>query len=120
MMEENKHLSFPFRIGSNGRTSQVKSLEDSIRDEMIQLILTNPGERYFLPDFGGGVRQLLFANIDNFTLARAKAILTNSLSNWLKDRIEVKDIILDVYNEEIRIKVQYVIRATQESKTLAI
>jgi len=114
----NKHLSFPFRIGSDGRTAQVKSVEDNIRDEIVQLLLTNPGERYFLPDFGGGVRQLMFSNLDDFTLAKAKAILTNTLSKWLKDRIEIQDIILEIINEEVRVEIHYTIIGSEESKTL--
>ena len=30
------HLSFPFRIGSDGRTAQVQSLPEHVRDELIQ------------------------------------------------------------------------------------
>jgi hypothetical protein len=112
-----KHLSFPFRIGSDGRTAQVKNIEDNIRDELVQLLLTNPGERYFLPDFGAGVRQLIFSNLDDFTLAKAKAILTNALSIWLKDRIEIQDITLDIINEEVRVEIHYTIIGLEESKT---
>ncbi len=31
-----RHLSFPFRIGKDGRTAQVDLLEDNVRDELIQ------------------------------------------------------------------------------------
>ncbi|ASC73030.1 hypothetical protein XM38_039920 [Halomicronema hongdechloris C2206] len=51
---DGRHLSFPFRIAADGRTAQVDTLEQHVRDELIQLILTNPGERLFLPELGRG------------------------------------------------------------------
>ena len=35
-LEKGKHLSFPFRISSDGRTADVSTLEDHVRDELIQ------------------------------------------------------------------------------------
>ena len=35
----NKHLAFPFDIDADGRTRQVSSLENHIRDEIIQLLI---------------------------------------------------------------------------------
>ena len=55
-----RHLSFPFRIGADGRTAAPSTHEEHVRDELVQLILTGPGERPFLPEFGGGARQLIF------------------------------------------------------------
>ena len=51
--ENGRHLSFPFRVGVGGRTAQVSTLEEHVRDEIIQLLLTSPAERLFLPEFGG-------------------------------------------------------------------
>src|SRR5436190_16601551 len=68
-----RHLAFPFRIGGDGRAAQVATLEDHVRDELVQLILTNPAERPFLPEFGGGVRRLVFENIQDTTGAMVKA-----------------------------------------------
>ena len=59
-----KHLSFPFRIGKDGRTAEVTTLEEHVRDELIQLLLTNLGERPFLVEFGGGLRRLVFEPAD--------------------------------------------------------
>ena len=55
-----RHLAFPFRIGTDGRTAAPASDTDHVRDELLQLLLTSPGERLFLPEFGAGVRKLVF------------------------------------------------------------
>ena len=56
------------------------------RNQLINFILTNPGERFFDPAFGAGVRNLLFEQNTDFT----------SLEESLKDLIEryVQNIII--------------------------
>lgn len=116
--KENKHLSFPFRIGTNGRTAQTISLDDHIRDEIMQLLLTNPGERQFLPKFGGGVRQLIFSNVNDLTLAKTKSIITESLSNWLGERIEIDKIDVESQNEKVLVKLEYKVIRTNEKYSI--
>ena len=83
-----KHLSFPFRINPDGRTATIASREEHVRDELIQLVLTNLGERLFLPEFGGGARRLVFENINEPAQAMAKALLTEAIGRWLGQRLE--------------------------------
>ncbi|MFW9872766.1 MAG: GPW/gp25 family protein [Candidatus Thorarchaeota archaeon] len=115
----NNHLSFPFRIGRNGRTAQVKSLEELIRDEIIQLLLTNPGERLFLPQFGAGTRQLVYSNIDDFSLAKGKSIITQAFSKWLGDRIEIENLKVEVVNDKINVKIDYHIIGSNKPHTIS-
>ena len=117
-MTNNKHLSFPFRIGSDGRTVQVPSLEAHIRDELIQLILTNIGERAFLPEFGGGVRRLVFENINETTAGVTKARLTQAISRWLGHRVTLEDLQVIVENTTLEVQIQYRIAGTQDSRIM--
>ena len=117
-MITNKHLSFPFRIGSDGRTAQVSSLESHVRDELIQLILTNPGERAFLPEFGGGVRRLVFENASETTAGVTKARVTQAISRWLGHRVTLEDLQVTVDNETINVQIQYRIAGTEDSRIM--
>lgn len=116
--EYGKHLSLPFRIGKDGRTAGVSSLEEHVRDELIQLILTNPGERAFLPEFGGGVRRLVFENIDEATAGMTKAMLTQAISRWLGHRITLEDLTVAVENEKIEVEIKYRIAGTEDAKVM--
>lgn len=87
-----RHLAFPFRIGSDGRPATPVSVSEHIKGEVIQLLLTNQGERPFLPDFGGGLRRFLFEGNDESTRGIAKAGVTRALSLWLKERITLMEI----------------------------
>jgi phage baseplate assembly protein W len=78
-----RHLSFPFRIGKDGRTAEVATLEEHVRDELMQLLLTNMGERPFLAEFGGGLRRLVFEPADETSAAMTKAMVTQAIANWL-------------------------------------
>jgi len=112
------HLSYPFRIGNDGRAAQVTTLEEHVRDELIQLILTNPGERLFLPEFGGGVRRLVFENIDDTTGSMVKAMLTRAISRWLPNRVTLEELTVDVDNETISVDIKYRIAGTENSRVL--
>lgn len=112
------HLSFPFRIGGDGRIAQVSSLENHVRDELIQLILTNAGERLFLPEFGGGVRRLVFENIDETAAGMTKATLTQAISRWLGHRIELQDLVVTVDQETIEVEIKYRIAGTEDTRVM--
>jgi len=113
-----RHLAFPFRIGHNGRAVQVATLEDHVRDELVQLILTNPAERLFLPEFGGGVRRLVFENIDDTTGAMVKAVLTRSISRWLGNRVMLENLVVNIENETIAVDLSYRIAGTDDTRVL--
>jgi phage baseplate assembly protein W len=116
--EYGRHLSFPFRIGKKGRTEEVNTLEDQVRDELIQLILTNPGERVFLPEFGGGVRRLVFKNADETTAGMTKAMLTQAISRRLGHRITLEDLKVTVENEKIEVELKYRIAGTKDTRVM--
>ena len=111
-----RHLSFPFRIGSDGRTVTPASVEDHVRGELMQLLLTSLGERSFLPSFGGGLRRLVFEPNDQITLGLTKAVLTQALQKWLAERIEVSQLDVEANEGELRIDLRYRVIATGAEK----
>ena len=113
-----KHLSFPFRIGKDGRTAEVSTLEEHVRDELIQLLLTNLGERPFLAEFGGGLRRLVFEPADETSTAVTKAMVTQAVSNWLGHRITLELLDVQVENETIQVDLKYRIAGTEDSRIL--
>ena len=113
-----KHLSFPFRIGKDGRTAEVSTLEEHVRDELIQLLLTNLGERPFLVEFGGGLRRLVFEPADETSAAVTKAMVTQAVTNWLGHRITLELLEVQVENETIQVDLKYRIAGTEDSRIL--
>ncbi len=113
-MNNGRHLAFPFRIGTDGRTATPADLPDHIRGEIIQLLLTAQGERPFLPSFGAGLRRLVFQRNDDATAGITKALVSQNLSRWLGQRITVE--LLDVSAEDstLNVDLRYRIIATGE------
>ena len=102
-----RHLAFPFRIGADGRTVAPAADADHVRDELLQLLLTDPGERLFLPEFGGGVRKLVFEPASDVLRGVTKARITQALSRWLGQRLIVERLDVEFSGERIEIEIQY-------------
>jgi phage baseplate assembly protein W len=117
-LPDGSHLTFPFGIGPDGRTARISSLETHVRDELVQLILTNLGERLFLSEFGGGVRRLVFEGVHETTAAMTKAMLTQAITRWLGHRITLEELKVEVENETIWVEIRYRIAGSDESRVM--
>ncbi|MFH0344330.1 MAG: GPW/gp25 family protein [Chromatiales bacterium] len=113
-LSNGRHLAFPFRIGSDGRTAAPGSDFEHLRDELLQLLLTSPGERLFLPEFGGGVRKLVFGV--------AKARITNALSRWLGHRLTVEliDVTWDDPTAQLEVTIKYRPAGSADSRVMKL
>jgi phage baseplate assembly protein W len=113
-----RHLSFPFRVGADGRMATAGSLEEHVHDEIIQLILTNHGERPFLVDFGGGVRRLVFEPADGATAAVAKSRITQAMDRWLGHRVQLEQMSVRVESSTIQVDLRYRLAGTTDTRVL--
>ena len=113
-----RHLAFPFHIGADGRAAAPADINEHVKGEIVQLLLTTPGERPFMPDFGGGLKRLVFEANDEITAGIAKATVSQALSYWLQERVEV--LALNVENNEstLNVDLQYRVIVTGEEKQL--
>ena len=111
-----RHLAFPFRIGSDGRSVAPANLDEHIRGEILQLLLTNAGERPFIPGFGGNLRRLVFQGNDEITAGLAKSSISQAMSYWLGHRVKVLS--LDVENQDaiLAIDLSYQVIDTGEQR----
>ena len=58
------YFDFPFTFDERGR-SAVTDADDHVRDLIYLVLFTSPGERVNRPEFGCGVKQLLFAPLSD-------------------------------------------------------
>jgi phage baseplate assembly protein W len=114
------YLSFPFRIGADGRTASPPTLETHVADEVLQLLLTTIGERAFLPEVGTNLRRLVFENMDETTLGMTQAIVASALATWLGTRVAVEGLTVSTADAAIEVFVQYRPIGSQQSKVLRL
>ena len=117
-MSDGRHLQFPFHIGADGRSAAPASLEAHIRGEIMQLLLTNQGERPFVPAFGGGLRRLVFKGNDDVAAGLGKAMLTQALNHWLGHRVKIERLEVDHAGATLAIDLIYRITATDEVRRM--
>lgn len=106
-LSSGRHLAFPFRVGADGRTAAPASDAEHVRDELLQLLLTDPGERPFLVEFGGGVRRLVFEPASDVLRGVTKARITQALSRWLGQRLTTERLEVTFEGERIEVEIQY-------------
>jgi len=108
-LSNGRHLAFPFRVGADGRTAAPASDAEHVRDELLQLLLTSLGERLFLPEFGGGLRRLVFEPASDTLRNVVKARITQALSRWLGQRltVEMLDVVWDSDAATLEVTLQY-------------
>ena len=83
-------ISWPPRIDGDGRL-RLSSDADNVREAIQVILLTEPGERVRLPEFGAGLGRFLFEpNIPATHIAIARRI-TQSLTRW-EPRIRVAQV----------------------------
>jgi phage baseplate assembly protein W len=109
-----RHLSFPFRVAANGRAASADTLCGQVLEELIQLILTNQGERLFLPNFGGGARRLLFTGINDATATLSRTMITQAIQQWLPNRVTLNQLNVTINDTTIEVDVTYQVAGTDQ------
>lgn len=83
-------MQYPLAKTPRGLMAQ-KSGVDQIKADMLQLLLTNPGERVMLPSYGTPLRELFFEPNDPVLAYRARQMIADSITAW-EPRIVITDI----------------------------
>ena len=95
--------------------------ENSVKESVRNLILTNRGERLFQPEIGCDIRQLLFENISPDTIVIAKEIIRSTIENY-EPRCNIIgiDILASIDSNDIGIIVTFNIINREEPVVLTL
>lgn len=117
-----RFLDYPYTVGSTGAPNTTGP-DDHLRDLILQLLFTNPGERVNLPEFGVGVQQLVFAPNSDALRSSAQFLISTGLQRWLGDLIQVSQVLVTSEPGEeqtINIEIVYTLNATQQRQSLQV
>ena len=116
---EQKSFESLFDIGTHGRIGLPESESDHIRDMMVSLLLTSKGERVNMPQFGCGLRELLFLGNNSRIAALVKITVSGSIENYLGDFVIVDDVDVQHRDELLLIKIDYTVKHSMEKEQLS-
>jgi hypothetical protein len=112
-------LRFPFAIDPGlKRVAREEDYSEHVKQLVIQVLLTAPGERINRPDFGCGVKRLVFAPNGTVAATLAQTTIFQALRKWLAGVIEVNEVSVTPIGETLEIRVGYVVRARGEKRYL--
>jgi phage baseplate assembly protein W len=106
------NLHYPYRFDGRGATA-TDGEEAWIRGLIEQVLFTAPGERVMRPDFGSGLRQLVFAPNSPELAATTQFLVQGALQQWLGNLIALEAVEVESIESTLRVSVSYVIRRTQ-------
>jgi Bacteriophage baseplate protein W len=99
-------LDFPFHVDGRGRSAETAE-DDHIRDMIFQVLFTDPGERVNRPDFGCGVKQLVFMPNSDALATATQFLVQGALQRWLDGVIQVESVDVEAVEAELRVTVVY-------------
>ena len=114
-----RYMKFPFRLGAEGTDTSTRM--EHIREQVMQVLFTSPGERVFRPEFGFGARQHVFEPNAPALWEMARTRLFGSLSEALAGEVDPKTLKVEVgadpdAPEVLLVTITYTIAALQKEE----
>ena len=105
------NIDFPFRDSKEGfYFNLTKTNETAIRADLLHLLLTNKGERLYMPDFGSDLKKFIFEPNDGITHIDIKNNINETIKKYIPnliiDSIEFKN---NDIEELIVVEVKYTV-----------
>lgn len=79
-------INFPFRDSFDGKYLDLSvSNDEEIRSNLIHLLLTRKGSRYYLPDFGTRLYEFIFEPLDGPTFSDIESEIRDSVEQYIPE-----------------------------------
>ncbi|MGD2114560.1 MAG: GPW/gp25 family protein [Acidobacteriota bacterium] len=110
------YLSFPFRVDADGPRRSGRTLH--VREQIEQVLFTNPGERVFRPEFGAGIRSLVFEPNTSALWEVTRKRLMASLADALQGEVDPRTLEVEVAGEgeTLRVLISYTLATLGHSE----
>jgi phage baseplate assembly protein W len=106
--DRTKSLRFPLKVDESlGRLELEGDYVKYVEQLMRQVLLTNPGERVHRPDFGCGIRQMVFSPNSEVAATLTQVLVSRALQKWMGDVIEVDKIQVEAAEESLIVRIAY-------------
>jgi uncharacterized protein len=111
-----------FPVALDPRTGLVAGVahEEDIRQSIMIILETSPGERVMRPNFGCGIHDLVFAAVDTTVIQQIRSTVDEALRLW-EARIDVLNINVDeaaTAEGKLLVEIEYRVRKTNQTGNL--
>jgi phage baseplate assembly protein W len=110
------YLNYPYFIDGRGR-SATTGADPHIRQMIEQVLFTNPGERVNRPDFGCGLKRLLFMPNAQPLAAATQVLVKSALQKWLETEIQLEKVEVAAVESQLTVTVSYIDRSNGQRRS---
>lgn len=121
-MQKNVYaIEYPFAIDEGfGRLAVQTDFAEHVEQLMKQVLFTNPGERINRPDFGCGIRRMVFAPNSQEAASLAQVTIYQALDRWLGTLVKVNQVDVRSEDEVLSVVIDYTLKARNEQRYLNV
>jgi len=114
-------ISLPFNGPNSKPFNSTYSTKDQIKSNLVDLILTNKGERVFNPEFGSDLKKVLFEGLTEDTNNVVQRLIADSINTFLPDVI-LNEVLLvpNTDNNSLSITIKYSLRISETSDQITV
>lgn len=110
---------FPLFFSQEGGYASNKSIKEVVKQNIKNIVLTSPGERIMIPEFGVGIRNFLFEQNSAQTVSLIRRRIENQIAVYMPF-IELQEI-QPIFNQnELYISIKYFILPISEEDILSL
>ncbi|TQV87761.1 GPW/gp25 family protein [Aliikangiella coralliicola] len=123
MSEEFISMAYPFAINQGqGQLAQERDYDAHVKQLILQVLFTAPGERINRPEFGCGVKRLVFSPGGEVAATLAQTTIFQALDRWLNNVIKVKEVTVQAVEASLEIRIGYMViaRGTNQYLNLTV
>jgi phage baseplate assembly protein W len=120
-------FAFPFRVDPVSQQTAQAAYPAHVEQMVRQLLLTTPGERVNIPQFGCGLRALVFSPLSDALEATVKLRVLQALDQWLAGIVTVGEVTVSSSQESelpepgtIAVSVTYTLVETQTTEHVSV
>lgn len=122
-----RDFSYPFRVDLTSQQTAQTTYSAHVEQMVRQLLLTSPGERVDLPQFGCGLRALVFAPMSDALEATVQLRVVAALNQWLAGIVTAAQVTVQTSAQNaalspgtLEVSVSYTVVETQSASSTTV
>jgi phage baseplate assembly protein W len=121
MKERFTSIHWPLAVDNGlGRLATEEDYARHVEQLMREVLLTNPGERINRPEFGCGLRRLVFSPNGEVVANMVQLSVLQALDTWLSTVVKAEEVKVTAVDSTMIVSIRYVLKARQERRYLNV